>query len=172
MQRLKGFIIALCLTLFSFAPAEACKGKFAERITFGGFERVTHLSTSGMNLWIKVANANGRKLVVPEAEVDIYVDGVKRLTLSLREKVSVPRKATSDVLVPIRITSHSMFSMVSILGHIIMGESEDVTINYRMRAGTPLFKRTFEAENVPVKVLLAKMGLPTSELEILRSLLD
>jgi hypothetical protein len=65
-----------------------------------------------------------------------------------------------------------MFSVVSILGHVIMGEGEDVTINYRMRAGTPLFKRTFEAENVPVKVLLAKLGLPTSELEILKSLLD
>lgn len=172
MQRIKGIIFTLCFMLLSFVPAEACKSKFAERITFGGFERVTHLSTSGMNLWIKVANDNGRKLVVPEAEVDIYVDGVKRLTLTLRDKVSVPRKATSDVLVPIRITSHSMFSVVSILGHVIMGEDEDVTINYRMRAGTPLFKRTFEAENVPVKVLLAKLGLPTSELEILRSLLD
>jgi hypothetical protein len=141
-------------------------------VSVEGVERVTHLSTSGMNLWVEVANSSCWRMVVAEAEVDIFVGGTKRLTIALRDRVVVPRRATSEVLVPLRITSHSMFSLVSIIGRIAMGNREDITIDYSVRAGTPLFKRTLSQRGVPLDVLLQQLSLPDSEIGILKQLIN
>ena len=117
MRVLRSFVVAVCFVLLSVVRADACTGGSEERLTFEGFKRVTHLSTSGMNLWVEVTNRSCWRMDVVEAEVDIYVEGAKRLTLSLRDRVEVPRKATTEVLIPIRITSHSMFSIVGRSGH-------------------------------------------------------
>lgn len=170
MQRLRGVIAVVCFVLLATIPAWACGGK--ERVTFEGFSRVTHLSTSGMNLWVEVANSSCWRMVVAEAEVDIFVEGTKRLTIALRDRVVAPRKATSEVLVPLRITSHSMFSLVSIIGRIAMGNREDITIDYSVRAGTPLFKRTLSQRGVPLDVLLQQLSLPDSEIGILKQLIN
>lgn len=170
MQRLRTLIVTLCVVLFATTSAWA-RGD-AERVTFEGFKRVTHLSTSGMNLWVEVSNRSCWRMVVAEAEVDIYVDGTKRLTVSLRDRVVVPRRRTSEVVVPLRITSHSMFSIVGVIGRIVRGKSEDITIDYSVRAGTPLFKRTIAQSGVPIDVLLEQLSMPDGEMEILNNLLD
>ena len=170
MQRLRDIIAVVCFALLSVARVDACGVK--ERVAFEGFERVTHLSTSGMNLWVEVTNRGCWRMVVAEAEVDIFVDGTKRLTLSLRDRVVVPRKSTGEVLVPIRITSHSLFSIVGIIGRMAVGDRDDITISYTLRAGTPLFKRTFAEEGIPVSVLLSQLSMPDSEIGVLKQLLD
>lgn len=170
MQRLRGIIIALVVVLFAAAPAMACGTR--DRVVFEGFSRVTHLSTSGMNLWVEVTNRSCWRMVVAEAEVDIYVDGTKRLTISLRDRVVVPRKRTTEVLVPLRVTSHSMFSIVGIIGRIATGNRDDITIDYRVRAGTPLFKRTIAQQGIPIEVLLEQLSLPDSEIGILKQLVN
>ena len=170
MQRLRGVIVAVCFVLLSAVRAEACEAK--ERIVFEGFERVTHLSTSGMNLWVELTNRSCWRMVVAEAQVEVLIDGKKRLTISLKDRVVVPGKATSTVAVPLRITSHSMFSMLSLVGRIAKGQREDVTINYSVRAGIPLFKRSFVEHSVPLDVLMEQLALPDSEIGILKQLMD
>lgn len=170
MQRLRGIIIALCFVLLSVAQVEACDA--TKRVTFEGFRRVTHLSTSGMNLWVEVANRSCWRMVIAEAEVDIFVEGTKRLTISLRDRVVAPRRSTSEVLIPIRITSHSMFSIVGIIGRIATGNREDITVDYRVRAGTPLFKRTISNRGVSVDMLLRELSLSDNEIGSLRQLIN
>ena len=170
MQRWQQIVLVAVVALLSAVRVEACGAK--ERIVFDGFERVTHLSTSGMNLWVEVTNHSCWRMVVAEARVDIYVEGAKRLTLSLRDRVVVPRKSSGEVLVPIRITSHSLFSIVGIVGRMAVGKRDDITISYTLRAGTPLFKRTLAEEGVPVDVLLERLSLPDSEIGILKQLMD
>ena len=172
MRGLKTILLIVGFALLSLVRADACTANMEERITFEGFKRVTHLSTSGMNLWVSVRNDSCWRMILAEAEVDIYVEGEKRLTLSLRDKVVVPRKATSDVLIPIRITSHSMFSIVGIVGRIASGNMATITVSYRLRAGTPLYNRTIEAEHEPMEVLIDQLDLPESEIGILKRLLD
>ena len=172
MLRFRCLVVAVALAVLSISPVVACRGGVAERVAFGGFSRVTHLSTSGMNLWVEVENSSCWRIVVAEAEADIYVGDAKRLTISLRDRVVVPRRSSSEVLVPIRITSHSMFSIVGIIGRIATGNREDITINYRVRVGTPLFKRRLEGEAVPVEVLLRQLSLADSELGVLKELVD
>lgn len=143
----------------------------AQRIEFRGFERVTHLSTSGANLWVEVENRGCWRMVVKEAEVDILVDGTPRLTLALRDKVVVPRKSSSEVLVPLRFRSRSMLSFAGLVARIALGDREDITINYRIKAGTPLFKRRFKQEGVPLNQLMQLLSLHDGEIESLNMLL-
>lgn len=143
----------------------------AQRIEFSGFERVTHLSTYGANLWVEVENRGCWRMVVKEAEVDILVDGTPRLTLALRDKVVVPRKSSSEVLVPLRFRSRSMLSFAGLVARIALGDREDITINYRIKAGTPLFKRRFEQEGVPLNQLMQLLSLHDGEIESLNMLL-
>ena len=170
MQRWQQIVLVAVVALLSAVRVEACGVK--ERIVFDGFERVTHLSTSGMNLWVEATNRSCWRMVVAEAEVDIFVSGTKRLTLSLRDRVVVPRKSSGEVLVPIRITSHSLFSIVGIVGRIATGNRGDITISYTLRAGTPLFKRTFAEEGVPIEMLLRQLALSDSEIGVLKQLMD
>ena len=60
-------MLVAVVALLSAVRVEACGVK--ERIVFDGFERVTHLSTSGMNLWVEATNRSCWRMVVAEAEV-------------------------------------------------------------------------------------------------------
>jgi hypothetical protein len=53
-----------------------------------------------------------------------------------------------------------------------MGNREDITIDYSVRAGTPLFKRTLSQRGVPLDVLLQQLSLPDSEIGILKQLIN
>ena len=86
------FCVAVAMMLFvASAMATSCFPKREVRglgVSIEGVSHVSHLSTSGMNLWLDVKNERGR-IVVNRAKVEIAVDGVKQLELSLREKVVV-----------------------------------------------------------------------------------
>ena len=159
------YAILLALLLIS-APRSV-----AQKLEFRGFERVTHLSTSGVNLWVEVENSGCWRMVAKEGEVDILVNGTPRLTLSLRDRVVVPRKRSSEVLVPLRFTSRSMLSFAGLVARIALGDREDITINYRIKAGTPLFKRTFAQEGVPLNSVIEHLSLPEKEIESLNMLM-
>jgi hypothetical protein len=159
------YAILLALLLIS-APRGV-----AQKLEFRGFERVTHLSTSGVNLWVEVENSGCWRMVAKEGEVDILVNGTPRLTLSLRDRVVVPRKSSSEVLVPLRFRSRSMLSFAGLVARIALGDREDITINYRIKAGTPLFKRRFEQEGVPLNQLMQLLSLHDGEIESLNMLL-
>ena len=164
---MKGLRYAILLIMLLISAPRSV----AQRIEFSGFERVTHLSTSGANLWVEVENRGCWRMVVKEAEVDILVDGTPRLTLALRDKVVVPRKSSSEVLVPLRFRSRSMLSFAGLVARIALGNREDITINYRIKAGTPLFKRRFEKEGVPLNQLMQLLSLHDGEIESLNMLL-
>lgn len=164
---MRGLRYAILLALLLISTPRSV----AQKLEFRGFERVTHLSTSGANLWVEVENSGCWRMVVKEGEVDILVNGTPRLTLSLRDRVVVPRKSNTEVLVPLRFTSRSMLSFAGLVARIALGDREDITINYRIKAGTPLFKRTFAQEGVPLNSVLQLLALPEREIESLNMLM-
>ena len=164
---MRGLRYAILLALLLISTPRSV----AQKLEFRGFERVTHLSTSGANLWVEVENSGCWRMVVKEGEVDILVNGTPRLTLSLRDRVVVPRKSNTEELVPLRFTSRSMLSFAGLVARIALGDREDITINYRIKAGTPLFKRTFAQEGVPLNSVLQLLALPEREIESLNMLM-
>ena len=161
-------ILMVAMLMVAFCnTAEACK-PIAQRIREGlhlvGVSNVTHLSTSGMNLYVEIDNDTCHKLVVSDAEVDIMARGEVLATISLRDKVVVRRRATQEVLIPLRFKTRSAFVLSHLLSRI-MNESGELTLNYRIRGGTALFKRNIAQQGVVVKSLMDSYTLPPSLIE-------
>jgi hypothetical protein len=94
-------------------------------------------------------------LVVNTAEIDILSRGEVIATISLRNKVVVKGKRRSTVLVPLRFKARSSFAVGRMLVRLLSDE-QGLTINYRIRGGTALFRRTISATEVSVDKLLSK----------------
>ncbi|MBO5881876.1 MAG: hypothetical protein J6Q21_01390 [Alistipes sp.] len=167
MSRLYRYILVVMMLLASCPSAEACK-PIAERIREGlhldGVSDVTHLSTSGMNLYVEIDNDTWHRLVVSDAEVEVVAHGEVLATISLRDKVVIRRRMTQEVLLPLRFKTRSAFVLTSLLTRI-MNEGGGLTLNYRIRGGTALFKRTMTKQGVAIKSLMENSILPPSLIE-------
>lgn len=157
------FVVIALLCACDGAVASLCgksiEQRMREAVTIEGISRVTHLSTSGMNLWVDIRNDSSSRLVVKRAEIDILVGGGLRATISLRDRVVVERRSSGEVLIPLRFRSKSSFALGALLRAIVEGRTEDITIAYRLRGGTMLFRRTIERGEVSIRELIDEMGL-------------
>lgn len=136
--------------------AEACKPmaeRIKERVHLVGVRDVTHLSTSGMNLYVEVDNETLHRFVISEAEMDIVSKGDVVATISLRDKVVIKGRRSSTVLVPLRFKARSSFVLGRLLARIV-GKSEAMTLSYNIKGGIGPFRRTFEAEGITIDELL------------------
>ncbi len=136
--------------------AEACRPmseRIKERVHLVGVRDVTHLSTSGMNLYVEVNNETLHRFVISDAEIEIVSNGDVVATISLRDKVVIKGRRSSTVLVPLRFKARSSFALGRLLVRLL-GNSEALTLNYSIKGGVGPFRRTFEAEGIMIDELL------------------
>ena len=119
-------IVVLLVTLFTgratltAAPCvKAIERAVMERVEVEAISRVTHLSTSGANLWVEVRNDSGARLVIKSGELDILVDGEVRATIALRDKVVIRRRSHDEVLLPLRFRSRNTLALASLLRSVV-----------------------------------------------------
>ena len=119
-------IVAMLVTLFTgtatltAAPCvKTMERAMMERVEVEAISRVTHLSTSGANLWVVVRNDSGARLVIKSGELDILVDGEVRATIALRDKVVIRRRSHDEVLLPLRFRSRNTLALASLLRSIV-----------------------------------------------------
>lgn len=155
MTRLYRYSLLLVIAVVSMVSHVAAQ-PWVEKLHVEGVAKVSHLSTSGMNLWVTLDNESCYRYVIKSCEVDICVEQHHIATISLRDKVIIPRKATTDVLLPLRFKANSSFVLERLLWRLIENRGCGVTISYRMRAGTRLFKRTFKEDNISISDILSK----------------
>lgn len=169
-----GLMVAVMMILSaSLCMAAGKRDKQREdKIRFDGFSHITHLSSSGMNLWIRVDNDSCHKIVVKNAMIEFCVDGTHRATIELRDKIVVPRRGYTTMLVPLRFKVRSLFSLATLLGNIAMGDTEGITVTYKVRAGLPWIKFTFKEKDISVNELLDDLEIPYGEVAILKELIN
>lgn len=198
-------IVVLLVTLFTgratltAAPCvKAIERAVMERVEVEAISRVTHLSTSGANLWVEVRNDSGARLVIKSGELDILVDGEVRATIALRDKVVIRRRSHDEVLLPLRFRSRNTLALASLLRSVVRDVWEDkgdisdgvgtntiypplnnagrsgdgITISLRVRGGTALFKRTVELEGMTLGEALSTFGISRDMLAELERLLN
>ena len=119
-------IVALLVTLFTgtatltAAPCvKAIERAVIERVEVEAISRITHLSTSGANLWVVVRNDSGARLVIKSGELDILVDGEVRATIALRDKVVIRSRSHDEVLLPLRFRSRNTLALASLLRSLL-----------------------------------------------------
>lgn len=137
---------------------EPLSERIMSKVHFVRVVDVTHLSTSGMNLYVEIENETGHRLVFTDAEIDILSHGELMATISLRDKVVLKRRSTNTVLVPLRFKSRSSFVLGRLLTRVLSFDA-DITINYRFRGGIGPFRQTFEQKDIDVKKLFENFKL-------------
>lgn len=162
-------ISLIVVALFLFVTVVEAKGR---DVVVEGVSRVTHISSSGMNLWLDVRNERCSRLVLKRGEVEIKVDGRTRVVVSLRDKVVVRGRSSEEVLIPLRFKSRTTFALGSILRKVITKDMEDITISYEVRGGTMLFRRTLRGEDVVLRDVIESLGISERVLTQLESYID
>lgn len=162
-------ISLIVVALFLFVTGVEAKGR---DVVVEGVSRVTHISSSGMNLWLDVRNERCSRLVLKRGEVEIKVDGRTRVVVSLRDKVVVRGRSSEEVLLPLRFKSRTTFAIGSILRKVITKDMEDITISYEVRGGTMLFRRTLRGEDVVLRDVVESLGISERVLTQLESYID
>lgn len=162
-------ISLIVVALFLFVTGVEAKGR---DVVVEGVSRVTHISSSGMNLWLDVRNERCSRLVLKRGEVEIKVDGRTRVVVSLRDKVVVRGRSSEEVLIPLRFKSRATFAIGSILRKVITKDMEDITISYEVRGGTMLFRRTLRGEDVVLRDVVESLGISERVLTQLESYID
>lgn len=150
MRRLSRFlfiIVALTTWCSVVAAREPLSERIMSKVRFERVVDVTHLSTSGMNLYLEIENETGHRLVFSEAEVDILSRGEVIATISLRDKVVLKRRSTTTVLIPLRFKSRSSFALTRLITRLLAFDV-DLTIDYRVRGGIGPFRQTFEEHGI------------------------
>lgn len=162
-------ISLIVVALFLFVTGVEAKGR---DVVVEGVSRVTHISSSGMNLWLDVRNERCSRLVLKRGEVEIKVDGRTRVVVLLRDKVVVRGRSSEEVLLPLRFKSRTTFALGSILRKVITKDMEDITISYEVRGGTMLFRRTLRGEDVVLRDVVESLGISERVLTQLESYID
>lgn len=152
-------IMLLLGVLLGASPLSAQCPEEARELRIEGITRITHLSTTGANLYVEVVNATRRRLVVKSCEVEIAVSGGRKVTLSLRDRVVVPKGHSAELLLPLRFRSAGTLSTAAILRRIAAGDYADITVTYRLRGGTWLLRRTFSGEDIAISEIFDNFAL-------------
>lgn len=144
-------VLCIAALLLSLTSANAAPCHRTERkVECEGVARVSHLSSSGVNLWLMVSNSTPHRLVISRGELEIAIDGEHVATITLRDKVRIARKSHSEVLLPLRFRSHCAVPVWHILRQVVGDSERNITITYEVRGGTGCIRRTFSGENVDV----------------------
>lgn len=168
MVRLVRYMTLLGVLLLATLSANA-----ADRgvVRLEGVVRVTHISTGGMNLWLAFDNERCHSLVIKRGVVDIYVGEHYVMSISLRDKVVIPRRSRSEVLLPLRFTSSGGLQTITVLKRLLSGD-EQISCSYSIRGGTRLIKRTFRAENVAISEFFDNFAISNSLADELRYIIE
>ena len=162
------YIATVVLLLFSVNRAHA---DILDNFHFERFVAVTHLSTSGVNLWVDVRNDWSHALVIKRGKVDVMMHGKKVATIELRDKIVLPKRSTSRILIPLRFDAQNTLSFQRIIRNLVEKHGLGTTIDYRVRAGTKLIKLTFSDKNVAVSEILNNFALSNDSLKELIELI-
>jgi LEA14-like dessication related protein len=135
------------------------------------FVAVTHLSSSGVNIWVDVRNDWRHTLVIKKGKVDIMMHGKKVASIELRAKIVVPKRSTTRILLPLRFDSQNTLSFPMILRNLVDKGGLGTTIDYRVRAGLKAIKLTFSEKNVAVSEILNNFALSNDSLKELIELI-
>lgn len=167
---LRRWLVVILAVVSLFVVHTTAEAAGVEKLRVNGVVKFTHLSSSGVNVWLSVSNNTKHRLVLKRGSVDFMVGGRHVVTVSLRDKVVV-RRGTRDVLVPLRFESHTSFALVWLLREIV-SDANNIYVEYDLRAGTALLRKSIKSENgIALSKILDNFAISKDDINALLRLL-
>lgn len=171
MSGCKYKILLLVALLLPLSAGAGVVDKYVSKIHFGGFMRATHVTASGMNLYVSIDNGLGHNIVIKSCSAVISRGGVEIMTIDLRDRVVVPKRSVSEVLLPLRFRGDSSMSILMLLRRILDGRIDDLTVTLTARVRVSVVSKTFSMQNIAMSEILDTFGVEIDDVQQLIDLL-
>lgn len=126
-----------------------------EKVQFISFDKVRGGFKEGFRVTITATNNTICNIRLTEATANLMHNGKKIGVVSLKEEVVLPRRRTSQIEIPVRLTLANARTALSLLGGLKGGNLPNFTVDLSITAKTALLKRTLEKRDIPLNELSA-----------------
>lgn len=131
---------------------------------FEGIERGKGLSGEVL---LSVSNGLRSDITLTSAEIGVCYGDKSICTLVLNGEVAVPKRVLSSVRVPVSLSVANPLAAYGLLGKIMRGEVEKVTLTVDAEAKVGIIHKHIYKEKIPLHEALRMAGIPTDGLKAL-----
>lgn len=164
---MKNFIkhIIIVLVAFSALGLGSCahQHKVAkpkkEKIEFVSIDKVGGSIKEGVKITATITNNMGLKLRVIAAEAYLLHKGKKIGRIALNKEVELPRRATTQVVIPLKATLSGPLATISAINNLRKGDFSGLTVDVSATISTRLGSRTFEKKSISFEDFSSKINL-------------
>lgn len=121
-------------------------------------ERVAKIRPIGsrhLGIWLDISNQTRHKLVLKEAEIEIFTSGRKLGVLHLREKVEVLKRSSGLVKSIWEIKVHNPMAIIHLMTHLKEQEGSPLSFSIHGRGRGGPISFNFSKENLSLYQILA-----------------
>ena len=122
-------------------------------------DKVSGSLSEGWSLTLTVANNTASNVRIANTTAFIRDNGRKIGRLVVDEEIIFPRRRTSQIKVPVRITLSNPIAALGFLNKVRKGDFSGITVDYSIEVSTFVSHRTFERENVSLEELAQQFNL-------------
>ncbi len=118
------------------------------------------MSQARLNSVLEVSNGSRHTITVREADLIVsHPTGGELLYVTLGQAVTLPKRSTTEITVPITIKSANPMGFLGLASLTNTIDALSVSGDIRLQAGN--LRRTFHVENMPLKQLLDEISAKT-----------
>lgn len=161
MRKMKRYVLLLLL-VWAVLPMTSCRRaieKARENIRFEGVEKVEPQGLTGVDVFLRIDNGTGYKLVLNDAHMEVFYAGSRVATVLLREGVEVQRHTTASVPTRWQLKISDPLALYVMMRKLRAGDPSRIDVSFAAegRGGPAPVK--IEREKMPLTEFLHTFGL-------------
>lgn len=130
-----------------------------EKLQIVSLDKVKGNLKEGIKATITVENNTAFNLQVSEASAFVMYNGKKIGRIALNGAVALPRRSTTQVVVPLRITLSGPLASISAINNFRKGNFTGFTVDVNATIATRCKKRTFEKKGITFDELAQQFNI-------------
>jgi len=164
-------LLSLAAAILAIPVPAADGGKDESKIRFEDFTRTSHCTSAGMNLYVRIGNTSSYNVILKSCTAVIRCGCEELMQIELRERAVIPKRSTSEVLLPLRFRADNSMSIAVLLRRILQGRIDDMTVTMTAKCRASIISKTFSMQNVAMSEILDNFGVTIDNVKRLSELL-
>ena len=136
----------------------------AEKLKVEKIEGFTRTGLLSGDLTVRICNDTRYALTVENGTATLCYSGSKVGALALREAVTIPKRATTSVRVPLEVHIGNPLAMYGAWNKVQRGELSDMTVSVEATLAAGIVKRNVVKNDIPLGVLLDMAGVTAEDI--------
>lgn len=167
MKRVFFVIIVIAVLAFTGVSCNRQKKEAEIREKFK-VEKVESFRANGLtsyDLGLLVTNSTRHEFTLESGFIDVFYAGSKLGTIVADDAVTVPKRATTSIQLPLTLNIGNPLAIYGAYGKIQQGEIDKITLSLTAQIKVAGIKQTVERKNIPLSTVLAMFGVDASDLK-------